>query len=97
MCDHLFRSRKIWPSLPTYKNSKRNESMGRENKKSASEVSLHSFETTKYSSVSRMTELTRGFITELGETGAGVRSEADIILEHSNEFTNKWHKYLFYE
>ncbi|GLB34546.1 hypothetical protein LshimejAT787_0201110 [Lyophyllum shimeji] len=38
----------------------------------------------------RMGEITRGYMEEMGETGAGVARECDIDMTADNKFTNRW-------
>ncbi|KAJ6552893.1 hypothetical protein B0H19DRAFT_1155192 [Mycena capillaripes] len=40
--------------------------------------------------IGTMGKITRGFIDELGATGAGIRSAAEIDTKKQNKFTNKW-------
>ncbi|KAJ6559698.1 hypothetical protein B0H19DRAFT_1260397 [Mycena capillaripes] len=40
--------------------------------------------------IGTMGKITRGFIDELGVTGAGIRSAAEINTKKQNKFTNKW-------
>ncbi|KAF7372946.1 hypothetical protein MSAN_00501600 [Mycena sanguinolenta] len=41
-----------------------------------------------------MSQITRGYIVEMGETGAGIQSVAEIDMNVRNSFTNKWGAYL---
>ncbi|KAF8056604.1 hypothetical protein FPV67DRAFT_1714403 [Lyophyllum atratum] len=38
----------------------------------------------------RMGEITRGYMAEMGETGAGIVRESDIDMTQDNKLTNKW-------
>lgn len=38
----------------------------------------------------KMTAITRGYINDMGQTGAGIAEEDEINMEISNQFTNKW-------
>jgi hypothetical protein len=38
----------------------------------------------------KMVAITRGYIHEMGQTGAGIAQEEDINMETKNDFTNKW-------
>ncbi|KAJ7872533.1 hypothetical protein B0H14DRAFT_3438924 [Mycena olivaceomarginata] len=42
----------------------------------------------------KMAQITRAYITEMGETGAGIQNAAEIDTTQSNAFTNKWGTYL---
>jgi hypothetical protein len=41
-----------------------------------------------------MSKTARKYITEMGETGAGIDNAAQIDMNVSNTFTNKWGAYL---
>jgi hypothetical protein len=41
-----------------------------------------------------MAQITRAYITEMGETGAGIQNAAEIDTTQLNAFTNKWGTYL---
>jgi hypothetical protein len=38
----------------------------------------------------KMVAITRGYIHDMGQTGAGIAQEEDINMEIKNDFTNKW-------
>ena len=42
----------------------------------------------------RMTAITKKYIEEMGETGAGISREDEIDVSLNNAFTNKWGEYL---
>jgi hypothetical protein len=57
-------------------------------------VASHDAEYSVLNVFRRMSKTARQYIAEMGETGAGIDNAAQIDMNVSNAFTNKWRAYL---